>query len=156
MQIIRRRIIMHGEFCGPVLSVLFSYPKDEKVSDESSKRKFSCSSNHIKFFILNNLSFIWRIREKNRMEREIFLLATKWLHKRVCPSVGPSIRPRVMLSLFGLLGATQAVYTALFTDARMRPEEDESDESISMENVLRGWPRCLAAKEIALPSRTRG
>ena len=30
-------------------------------------------------------------------------------------SVGPSVRPSFTLSLFGLLGATYAVYTALFT-----------------------------------------
>ena len=40
----------------------------------------------------------------------IFLVATKRLYKSVCPSVGPY----VMLLLFGLLGATYAVYTALF------------------------------------------
>ena len=30
-------------------------------------------------------------------------------------SVGPSVHPYVMLLLFGLLGATYAVYTALFS-----------------------------------------
>ena len=38
----------------------------------------------------------------------------KRLYKRVCPSIRPSVRPSVgmyvMLSLFGLLGATYAVY----------------------------------------------
>ena len=46
-----------------------------------------------------------------------FLIATKRLYKSVCPSAGPSIGPSVLsvtLSLFGLLGATDAVYTALF------------------------------------------
>ena len=35
-----------------------------------------------------------------------FLVATKRLYKRVCPSVSPSVRRLVTLSLFGLLGAT--------------------------------------------------
>jgi len=43
-----------------------------------------------------------------------FLVATKRLYKSVCPSVRWSVGPYVMLSLFGLLGATYAVYTALF------------------------------------------
>ena len=52
----------------------------------------------------------------------LLLVATKRLYKSVCPSVGPSVRrsvgrsvrPYVTLLLFGLLGATNAVYTALF------------------------------------------
>ncbi len=49
---------------------------------------------------------------------QLFLVATKQLYKSVCPSVGPSVRRSVgmyvMLSLFGLLGATYAVFTTLF------------------------------------------
>ena len=48
----------------------------------------------------------------------IFLVATKRLYKSVCPSVGPWVGPYVMLLLFGLLGATNAVYTALFYKIR--------------------------------------
>ena len=44
----------------------------------------------------------------------LFLVVTKRLYMSVCPSVGWSVRPSVKLSLFGLLGATNAVYTALF------------------------------------------
>ena len=51
-----------------------------------------------------------------------FLVATKRLYKSVCPSVGPSVRPSVrmsvMLLLFGLLGATNAVYTALLLEGK--------------------------------------
>ena len=53
----------------------------------------------------------------------IFLVATKRLYKSVCPSV----RPSVTLSFFGLLGATNAVYTApllvnlLTADPSVRP-----------------------------------
>ena len=47
-----------------------------------------------------------------------FLVVTKQLYKSVCPTVRWSVRPSVMLlvtlSLFGLLGATDGVYTALF------------------------------------------
>jgi len=47
-----------------------------------------------------------------------FLVATKRLYKSVCPSVDPSfprsVRRYVMISLFGLLGATYAVNTVLF------------------------------------------
>ena len=35
----------------------------------------------------------------------------------VRPSVGPSVGPSVTSSFFGLLAATNAVYTALFVDA---------------------------------------
>ena len=58
------------------------------------------------------------------MSLPLFLDAPKRLNKSACPSVGPSVgpsvRPSVMLSLFGLLGATYAVYTrtALFIEAR--------------------------------------
>ena len=44
----------------------------------------------------------------------VFLVAMKRLYKSVCPSVRPSVRMSVMLLLFGLLGATYAVHTALF------------------------------------------
>ena len=47
-----------------------------------------------------------------------FLVATKRLYMRVCPSVGPSVgwsvRPSLTRFFFGLLGATNSVYTALF------------------------------------------
>ena len=47
-----------------------------------------------------------------------FLVATKPLYMSVCPSVGysvgPSVGRSVTLSLLGLIGATNAVYTALF------------------------------------------
>ena len=50
------------------------------------------------------------------MQFSPFLVATKRLYMSVCPSVGWSVGPSVLrsvtLSLFGLLGATNAVYTA--------------------------------------------
>ena len=52
-----------------------------------------------------------RLDEDSNDQR--FLVATKRLYKSVCPSVGRSVRPYVMLLLFGRLGATYAVYTAL-------------------------------------------
>ena len=42
----------------------------------------------------------------------MFLVATKRLYMSVCPSVGWSVGRLVTLSLFGLLGATNAVHTA--------------------------------------------
>ena len=46
---------------------------------------------------------------------EIFLVATKRLYMRVCPSVGRMVRRSVRNQFFfGLLGATNVVYTALF------------------------------------------
>ena len=53
-------------------------------------------------------------KEKNH---SVLFSCEKQLYKRLCPSVGPSVGPSVMLSvtllLFGLLGATNAVFTAL-------------------------------------------
>ena len=42
----------------------------------------------------------------------VFLVATQRLYMSVCPSVRPFFRWLVTLSFFGLLGATNAVYTA--------------------------------------------
>ena len=47
---------------------------------------------------------------KNRQ----FLVATQRLYKRVCSSVRGIIRPSVTSYFLGLLGAPNAVYTALF------------------------------------------
>ena len=43
-----------------------------------------------------------------------FLVATKRLYMRVCPSVRRMVGWSVTSSFFSLLGATNAVYTALF------------------------------------------
>ena len=45
----------------------------------------------------------------------VFLVATKRLYMSVCPSVGPSVGWLVTLLFFGLLGATNAVYSILYT-----------------------------------------
>ena len=47
-----------------------------------------------------------------------FLVATKRLYKSVCPSIRPSVPRSVKPSLFDLLGATHAVYTALFFESQ--------------------------------------
>ena len=53
-----------------------------------------------------------------------FLVATKRLYMRVCPSVGPSdgrsVGRSVTSYFFGLLRATNAVYTALFKRITLR------------------------------------
>ena len=48
-----------------------------------------------------------------------FLVATKRLYMRVCPSDGRSVGRSVTSYFFGLLGATNAVYTALLIDFRL-------------------------------------
>ncbi len=46
---------------------------------------------------------------KNRLNLSIFSRSER-LYQRVCPSVGWSVGPSVTSYLFGLLGATSAVY----------------------------------------------
>ena len=67
--------------------------------------------------------FAWFLRSKSigktvssvsLAQRVRFLVAPKRLYKSTCPSVRPSVRPYVILSLLGLLEATYAVHTALF------------------------------------------
>ena len=70
--------------------------------------------------------FSWtEIRSGHRNKREntssivpyfitLFLDAPSHLYKRVCPSVGPSVRPSGTPSLRRLLGASYAEYSALF------------------------------------------
>ena len=54
--------------------------------------------------------------------------------------VGPSVGPSVMLSLFGLLGATYAVSTVLFfknLEFELEPEEIRAKNRFSRESILR-------------------
>ena len=62
------------------------------------------------------LILIFKISYRCHTFPEINFTHTPRLYKRVsvCPSI--CVGPSVMLSLFGLLGATYAVYTALFTN----------------------------------------
>ena len=53
------------------------------------------------------------MRKRGRKQvAALFLVATKRLYMSVCPSVGRSVGWSVTLSLFGQLGATNAVCTA--------------------------------------------
>ena len=100
-----------------------SRPKNESVTDQptdrptdqrTDTRSYRVAASRLKSHFLLRTPGLKKCTNRTNLCNFLFSRDEATLYERVSvrPSIGWSVRPSVTLSLFGLLGATNAVYTA--------------------------------------------